>query len=86
MNKSQLIDAIAQRSGLTKIDARKSVNAFIEVASDALRTGDKVSLSGFGSFEVARKPARTGRNFLTGTPVDIPPKSVVKFRCAGIIE
>jgi DNA-binding protein HU-beta len=86
MNKTQLIDAIALKSGISKIDARKSINAFIEVASEALRTGNKITISGFGSFEVAHKPARMGRNFLTGTPVDIPPKSVVKFRCAGIIE
>jgi DNA-binding protein HU-beta len=86
MNKTQLIDAIAERSGVSKINARKSINAFIDVAAEALRNGDKITLSGFGSFEVTRKPARMGRNFLTGTPCDIPPKSVVKFRCSTIIE
>jgi DNA-binding protein HU-beta len=82
MNKTQLIDAIAQRSGVSKADARKAIDAFIFVASDTLRTGNKITLSGFGSFEVTKKPARMGRNFLTGTPVEIPPKSVVKFRCS----
>jgi DNA-binding protein HU-beta len=80
MNKSQLIDTIAQRTGISKIDAKKSIDAFIDVASETLRTGEKIVISGFGSFEVTKRPARTGRNFLTGTPVEIPPKSVVKFR------
>jgi DNA-binding protein HU-beta len=86
MNKTQLIDAIAERSGVTKTDARRSINAFIDVASATLRSGEGITLSGFGSFEVSHKSARMGRNFLTGTPVDIPPKSVVKFRCSGIID
>ena len=80
MNKTQLIDAIAEKSGVSKVNAKKSIDAFIDIASDTLRTGDRIMISGFGSFEVTKKPARTGRNFLTGTPVEIPPKSVVKFR------
>jgi DNA-binding protein HU-beta len=86
MNKAQLIDAIAERSGVTKVNAKKTIEAFIEVTSDILRAGDKISISGFGSFEMAQKPARTGRNFLTGTPVEIPPRSVVKFRCSGAMN
>ncbi len=86
MNKTELIEAIAQRSGLSRVNAKKSIDAFIEVAFDTLRTGNKITISGFGSFEVTRKPARVGRNFLTGTPVEIPPKSVVKFRCSAIIN
>lgn len=85
MNKTQLIDAVAERSGVTKANAKKSIDAFIEVASETLRAGDRIAISGFGSFEVARKPARVGRNFLTGTPVEIPPKSVVKFRCTALV-
>jgi DNA-binding protein HU-beta len=84
MNKSQLIDAIAERSGVSKASAQRGVDAFIGVASDTLRAGGKITISGFGSFEVTKKPARVGRNFLTGTPVDIPPKSVVKFRCSAL--
>jgi DNA-binding protein HU-beta len=86
MNKTQLVDAIAERSGVTKANARKSVDAFIGVAADTFRAGGKITISGFGSFEVTKKPARVGRNFLTGTPVDIPPKSVVKFRCSALNE
>ncbi len=84
MNKSQLIDAIAEKSGVSKVNAKKSIDAFIDVASNTLRQGDKITISGFGSFEVTKKPARVGRNFLTGTPVEIPPKSVVKFRCSAL--
>ncbi len=84
MNKTQLIDAIAERSGVTKAIAKRSLDTFIEVASDTLRSGNKITISGFGSFEVAQKPARIGRTFLTGTPVDIPPKSGVKFRCSAL--
>jgi DNA-binding protein HU-beta len=80
MNKTELIEAIAEKSGITKTIAKKSIDAFIDIASDTLRTGDKIMISGFGSFEVTKRPARIGRNFLTGTPVEIPPKSVVKFR------
>jgi DNA-binding protein HU-beta len=84
MNKAQLVDAIVERSGISKANARKSVDAFIDVASATLRAGGKITISGFGSFEVTQKPARMGRNFLTGTPVEIPPKSVVKFRCSAL--
>jgi len=83
MNKSQLIDAVARRSGVSPADARKSIDAFIGVTTDSLRTGDRVTLAGFGSFELSRRPARVGRNFLTGTPVKIPPRSVVKFRSSS---
>lgn len=86
MNKAQLVDAIVEISGISKANARKSVDAFIEVASNTLRAGDKITISGFGTFEVSQKPARVGRNFLTGTPVEIPPKSVVKFRCSALNE
>ncbi len=84
MNKTQLIDAVAQRSGVSKVNAKKSIDALIEVTTDVLRSGNKITISGFGSFEVTKKPARVGRNFLTGTPVDIPAKSAVKFRCSAL--
>ncbi len=74
MTKAQLIEAIARRSGLSKLDSLRSIEAFIEIATETLRNGEKITMPGFGSFEVVRKPARVGRNFLTGTPVDIPPR------------
>ena len=62
MNKSQLVDAIARNAKITKVDAKKALDAFIEVTGETLRSGDKIVLVGFGSFSVAKKPERTGRN------------------------
>lgn len=80
MNKTQLIDAIAEKAGISKVNAKKCMDAFISVATETLKEGNKITLTGFGSFVVTKKPARVGRNFRTGTPIEIPPKSVVKFR------
>ena len=62
MNKAELIAAIAAKTGDTKKTAEASVNAFVEVVTDALKEGDKVQLVGFGSFEVRKRAARKGRN------------------------
>jgi len=80
MNKAQLIDAIAAKAGLTKADAKKSLDAFIEATSEALKSGDRVALVGFGSFSVAKRSARTGRNPQTGKEIKIAAKTVVKFK------
>ncbi|MDA3817013.1 MAG: HU family DNA-binding protein [Prolixibacteraceae bacterium] len=80
MNKAQLIDAMAAKSGLTKADAKKSLDAFIEATGEALKSGDRVALVGFGSFSVSKRSARTGRNPQTGKEIQIPEKSVVKFK------
>ena len=82
MNKTQLIEAMAAQGKISKTDAKRSLDAFITVASEVLRAGDKITINGFGSFVVTRKPARMGRNFRTGLPVEIPAKSVVTFRPA----
>ena len=62
MNKSELIAAMAAKTGETKKAAEASVNAFVEVVTDSLKKGDKVQLVGFGSFEVRKRAARKGRN------------------------
>jgi len=80
MNKAQLIDAMAEKAGLTKADAKKSLDAFVEATSDALKNGDRVALIGFGSFSVASRSARTGRNPQSGQVISIPEKKVVKFK------
>ncbi len=80
MNKTQLVESIARATDMPKENVKKCIDAFIAVATDALCEGDKITLSGFGSFVITRSPARKGRNFLTGTSVEIPAKSVVKFR------
>jgi DNA-binding protein HU-beta len=80
MNKVELIDAIAVQASLSKTDAKKFLNAFLDVTSDALSKGDKVVLLGFGTFSIMERSARTGRNPATGATLDIPTKKVVKFK------
>ena len=80
MNKSQLVEAVMLESGITKVEARKAVDALIGVVVQAMREEDKVVLSGLGVFSVQHRPTRTGRNPRTGAVVKIPPKRVVKFR------
>ena len=80
MNKAQLIDAIAEKAGLTKADAKKALDAFVESTTEALKNGDRVALIGFGSFAVASRSARTGRNPQSGAPINIPERKVVKFK------
>ena len=80
MNKSQLVEAIAVEAGLSKVEARKSVDAFIDIVIRALREDEKVSLSGMGVFSVMQRSARVGRNPRTGAQVKIAPKRVIKFR------
>ena len=83
MNKAQLIDAIANGSGLTKADSKKALDAFIKVTGGALKSGDRVALVGFGSFGVTERSARTGRNPQTGAEIQIPAKKVVKFKAGS---
>lgn len=83
MNKSQLIDAIASGAGLTKVQAKKALEAFIDVTGKTLKAGDKIALVGFGSFSVTKKPARTGRNPRTGATIKIAAKKVVKFKAGA---
>ncbi len=83
MNKSELIDAMAAQAGLTKADAKKALDAFVNATSDALKGGDRVALVGFGSFSVSKRNARTGRNPQTGKEITIPAKNVVKFKAGS---
>ena len=86
MNKSELIDAISAESGLTKTDATKALNALVNATSTALKSGDKLSLVGFGSFSVSKREARTGRNPQTGKEIQIAAKNVVKFKAGSELE
>jgi len=83
MNKAQLIDAIANDANLTKADAKRALDAFIENTSKALKKGDRVALVGFGSFAVSKRSARTGRNPQTGKEIKIAAKNVVKFKAGS---
>jgi DNA-binding protein HU-beta len=80
MNKSQLVEAIALESGISKADARKSVDAFVDIVLRTLNENEKVTISGMGVFSVMQRSARVGRNPRTGAQVKIAPKRVIKFR------
>ncbi len=83
MNKAQLIDAMAEKAGLTKADAKKALDAFVDATTDALKAGDRVALIGFGSYSVSERSARTGRNPQTGKEITIAAKKVVKFKAGA---
>ncbi len=74
MNKTELINAIAENAGLNKADAKKALDATVNAIADALKKGDKVALVGFGTFSVSERPARTGINPRTKEQITIAPK------------
>jgi DNA-binding protein HU-beta len=80
MNKSDLINSIATEAKITKVQAQAALNSFLDASSAALKKGDKVILVGFGTFSVAKRAARTGRNPQTGKEIKIAAKKVVKFK------
>ena len=80
MNKADLISQVAEKTGLTKRDCERAVNAMVETIEQALANGEKVSLVGFGTFEVRTRRARTGRNPQTGESIHIPASKVPAFR------
>ena len=80
MNKAELVAAIAAKTGDTKKGAEASVNAFVDVITDALAKGDKVQLVGFGSFEVRKRAARKGRNPRTKEEIKIPASKAPVFK------
>ena len=83
MNKGELIDAIAAESEISKTDAKKALDGFINVTSKALKKGDKITLVGFGTFSVTKRAARTGRNPQTGKEIKIAAKNVAKFKAGS---
>jgi DNA-binding protein HU-beta len=80
MTKSELIDAIAEKAGLSKADASKALSATLESVTDALKAGEKVALIGFGTFSVSQRAARTGKNPQTGEALAIPASKAAKFK------
>ena len=83
MNKTEFINAVAEKSGLSKVDAKKAVEAFVETVSSELKEGGKVALLGFGSFSVAEKSSRKGVNPKTKQPIEIPARKSVKFKAGA---
>jgi DNA-binding protein HU-beta len=83
MNKAQLIDAIAEKAGLQKVEAKRALEAYVEATTEALKAGDKVSLVGFGTLSINERAARKGRNPQTKKEMMIPAKKVVKFKAGA---
>lgn len=83
MNKSDLINVMADEAGITKVQAAAALNGFIAASEKALKKGDKVILVGFGTFSVSKRAARKGRNPQTGKEINIPAKKVVRFKAGS---
>ena len=80
MNKTDLVAKIAEGAGLSKVDAKKALEATLDAITTAVKKDDKVVLIGFGTFSVAKRAARKGINVLTKKAINIPAKKVVKFK------
>ncbi len=85
MNKTELVNAIAEKSGLAKTDAKKALEATLEAITEAVKNDEKVALIGFGTFETAVRAARQGINPATKETINIPEKKVVKFKASSNI-
>lgn len=84
MNKAELIEKVAEGAGLSKADAKRALDAFIDATTNELKKKDgRVSLVGFGSFSVSKRAARSGRNPQTGASIKIPAKNVVRFKAGS---
>lgn len=86
MNKTELISAIANETGLSKKDTEATINSFVNVVSTALESKDKVQLVGFGTFETRERAARTGKNPQTGEKLNIPASIVPAFKAGKALK
>ena len=86
MNKTDLIDAMAEHAGITKAASKKALECALIEIEGALQKGDRVSLVGFGSWSVSKRAARDGRNPQTGKTIKIAAKNVVKFKPGAELE
>ena len=86
MNKTELVDAIAKKTGLSKKDAAAAVDAFVDTVSATLKKKDKVQLVGFGTFQTSKRAARTGRNPQTGAEIKIKASTVPQFKAGKALK
>ncbi len=86
MTKAELVDKIAKDAGVTKAQAEKAANSFLEGVTGALKAGDKVTFVGFGSFGVSERKARVGRNPQTGAEIKIPARKAVTFSAGKALK
>ena len=86
MNKAELVTAVAEKTGMSKKDSEKAVNAAFDTITEALAAGDKVQLVGFGAFEVKERGARIGRNPKTKEEIEIPASRVASFKVGKALK
>ncbi|MCC0013058.1 MAG: HU family DNA-binding protein [Rhodobiaceae bacterium] len=86
MNKQELISQVAESSGMNKTEAANAVQAMIDAIAASLKSGSEVKIAGFGSFQVAKRAASTGRNPRTGEPVKIPASKTPKFKAGKALK
>lgn len=86
MTKADLVNAIAEKAGLSKADAEKALKAFTDAVGEALKAGEKVALVGFGTFSVGERAARTGQNPQTGAKIEIPAAKTPKFKAGKALK
>ena len=86
MNRKELVDAIARETGLSRKNDELAVRAFVDIVSEELRKGERVQISGFGSFEVSERPARTGINPKTGEAIEIHSSLTPKFKAGKSLK
>lgn len=86
MKKVELVEAVAEKAGLTKADVTRAIDATFEAITDALANGDKVPLVGFGTFSISKRAAREGRNPRTGEPVKIEARNAVSFKAGSALK
>jgi DNA-binding protein HU-beta len=86
MTKTEFVAKIAEKTGSTKVDADKAIQAFLETVTDVLKAGDKVAFAGFGSFEVTERAAREGRNPQTGETMRIKASKAPKFKAGKTLK
>jgi len=86
MTKAELIASMGKEAKISKASAEKAINAFTSAVTKALKKGDKLTLTGFGTFSVAKRRARTGRNPQTGKEIKIPATRVAKFKAGNLLK
>ena len=86
MNRKELVEELATRTGCSKAEAERGLGAMLEIISDTLKTGDSISLVGFGTFEVRSRAARTGRNPKTGEELKIGASKVPAFKAGAALK
>lgn len=86
MNKTEMVARLAEKTGTTQKDAQKALDGVIGIISDELKDGGSVTLTGFGTFSIAERKPRTGRNPRTGEPLDIPAARVPKFKAGKVLK